>query len=178
MSNQNAAVYTLFNECQDCYKCVRRCPVKSIRVQDGHACILSEKCIDAAMFSIKTQWGNDFFDGFASEAGDAWLSDTIWEALYEADYPVDSIYQYCDVEDDLSAEAHHDLIAFKNECTDTYLSIDCVVDMFIHLMNYHGAQIERIPAPFGTSSTDSVPERGWKRPVRKWARRRSAARAS
>ncbi len=45
MSNQNAAVYTLFNECQDCYKCVRRCPVKSIRVQDGHACVLSEKCI-------------------------------------------------------------------------------------------------------------------------------------
>ena len=38
-------VYTLHNECQDCYKCVRRCPVKSIRVQDGHACILSDKCI-------------------------------------------------------------------------------------------------------------------------------------
>ena len=98
---------------------------------DGHreyvqiwVSVLSEKCIDAARFSIKAQWGNDFFDGFACEAEDAWLSDTVWEALYEADYPVDSIYQYCDVEEDLSAEAHHDLLAFKNECTDTYLSID------------------------------------------------------
>ena len=124
---------------------------------DGHreyvqiwVSILSEQCIEAARFSIKAQWGNDFFDGFACEAEDAWLSDTVWEALYEADYPVDSIYQYCDVEDGLSAEAHHDLLAFKNECTDTYLSIDCVVDMFIHLMNYHGAQIQRIPAPFET----------------------------
>lgn len=45
MSNKNAVVYTLFNECQDCYKCVRRCPVKSIRIQEGHACVLSEKCI-------------------------------------------------------------------------------------------------------------------------------------
>ena len=45
MSNKNAVVYTLFNECQDCYKCVRRCPVKSIKIQEGHACVLSEKCI-------------------------------------------------------------------------------------------------------------------------------------
>ena len=45
MNNKNSLVYTLFNECQDCYKCVRRCPVKSIRIQDGHACILPEKCI-------------------------------------------------------------------------------------------------------------------------------------
>ena len=45
MSENNGIVYTLYNECQDCYKCVRRCPVKSIRIQDGHACVLSEKCI-------------------------------------------------------------------------------------------------------------------------------------
>lgn len=43
--NNAGIVYTLHNECQDCYKCVRRCPVKSIRIQDGHAGILSEKCI-------------------------------------------------------------------------------------------------------------------------------------
>ena len=124
---------------------------------DGHkeyvqiwVSVLSEACIDAAIFSIKAQWGDDFFKGFAREPEDAWLSDTVWEALYEADYSVDSIYQYCDVEDNLSAEAHHNLLAFKNECTDTYLSIDCVVDMFVHLMNYHGAQLQRIAAPFKT----------------------------
>ena len=45
MTKISGAVYTLYNECQDCYKCVRRCPVKSIRIQDGHACVISERCI-------------------------------------------------------------------------------------------------------------------------------------
>ncbi len=45
MNENTGIVYTLYNECQDCYKCVRRCPVKSIRIQDGHACVLSDKCI-------------------------------------------------------------------------------------------------------------------------------------
>lgn len=45
MNEITGTVYTLYNECQDCYKCVRRCPVKSIRIQDGHAGVLSEKCI-------------------------------------------------------------------------------------------------------------------------------------
>ena len=45
MNDISGTVYTLHNECQDCYKCVRRCPVKSIRIQDGHACVISEKCI-------------------------------------------------------------------------------------------------------------------------------------
>ncbi len=38
-------VYTLNNECQDCYKCVRRCPVKAIKIQEGHACVLPSRCI-------------------------------------------------------------------------------------------------------------------------------------
>ena len=46
MSENTSIVYTLHNECQDCYKCVRRCPVKSIRIQDGHACVITERCIE------------------------------------------------------------------------------------------------------------------------------------
>ena len=44
MNKQNA-VYTLINECHDCYKCVRECPVKAIKIENGHASVLSEKCI-------------------------------------------------------------------------------------------------------------------------------------
>lgn len=44
MNKQNA-VYTLINECHDCYKCVRQCPVKAIKIENGHASVLSEKCI-------------------------------------------------------------------------------------------------------------------------------------
>ena len=44
MDKQNP-VYTLINECHDCYKCVRQCHVKAIKIEDGHASVIPEKCI-------------------------------------------------------------------------------------------------------------------------------------
>ena len=38
-------VYTEIAECQDCYKCLRECKVKAICIQDGHARIIPEACI-------------------------------------------------------------------------------------------------------------------------------------
>ena len=38
-------VYTLKNECVDCYKCVRQCSMKAIRIENGHASVIPEKCI-------------------------------------------------------------------------------------------------------------------------------------
>ena len=38
-------VYTQETECQDCYKCVRECPVKAIRVENERAYIVAERCV-------------------------------------------------------------------------------------------------------------------------------------
>ncbi|MCU7490447.1 MAG: [Fe-Fe] hydrogenase large subunit C-terminal domain-containing protein [Bacteroidota bacterium] len=38
-------VYTEKANCQDCYKCVRACPVKAIKVEDGSATVMYELCI-------------------------------------------------------------------------------------------------------------------------------------
>ena len=38
-------VYTMQAECQDCYKCIRRCPVKAITVHEGRAQVNSKRCI-------------------------------------------------------------------------------------------------------------------------------------
>jgi NAD-dependent dihydropyrimidine dehydrogenase PreA subunit len=38
-------IYTEKRECQDCYKCVRSCPVKAIKVEGGYASIVPELCI-------------------------------------------------------------------------------------------------------------------------------------
>jgi len=38
-------VYTKRNKCADCYRCVRSCPVKSIRIIDDTAEVIGEKCI-------------------------------------------------------------------------------------------------------------------------------------
>ena len=38
-------VFTLKTECNDCYKCIRDCHVKAIRIQGGSASVINEKCI-------------------------------------------------------------------------------------------------------------------------------------
>ena len=44
MNNQHP-VYTLIIECHDCYRCVRDCPVKAIKIENNHASVIPEKCI-------------------------------------------------------------------------------------------------------------------------------------
>lgn len=39
------AIYTELTACQDCYKCLRECPVKAIQISDGHAKVMRELCI-------------------------------------------------------------------------------------------------------------------------------------
>ncbi len=43
--NNVSPVYTLKNECHDCYKCVRECHIKAIKVSDGSASVIDNKCI-------------------------------------------------------------------------------------------------------------------------------------
>ena len=38
-------VYTEITECQDCYKCIRKCPVKAIRVENSHARVIPHMCV-------------------------------------------------------------------------------------------------------------------------------------
>jgi iron only hydrogenase large subunit-like protein len=38
-------IYTATTECQDCYKCIRGCPVKAIKVAGGYATIESDRCV-------------------------------------------------------------------------------------------------------------------------------------
>lgn len=45
MNPSNLPVFTRFAECQDCYKCVRGCPVKAIKVEKHHASIIPDLCI-------------------------------------------------------------------------------------------------------------------------------------
>jgi len=45
MTPQLHAIYTERRECQDCHKCIRECPVKAIRVQDGYARVVPDMCV-------------------------------------------------------------------------------------------------------------------------------------
>lgn len=43
--NKTFPVYTVETECQDCYKCLRHCPVKAIKVENGRATVIPGACI-------------------------------------------------------------------------------------------------------------------------------------
>lgn len=45
MSDREYPLYTIKNNCMDCYKCVRRCPVKAIKIEDNSAQIVPDLCI-------------------------------------------------------------------------------------------------------------------------------------
>jgi len=45
MMNNTYPIYTGITDCQDCYKCVRNCPVKAIHIQDGKASVIPDDCI-------------------------------------------------------------------------------------------------------------------------------------
>ncbi len=42
---QSIPVFTTENECQDCYKCVRHCHCKAIRIVNGKASVIPEACV-------------------------------------------------------------------------------------------------------------------------------------
>ena len=42
---QTPVLYTEKNDCQDCYKCVKECPTKSIKIEDSSASIMYDYCI-------------------------------------------------------------------------------------------------------------------------------------
>jgi iron only hydrogenase large subunit-like protein len=43
--NREYPIYTEETDCRDCYKCVRRCPVKAIKIENGRATVMAERCI-------------------------------------------------------------------------------------------------------------------------------------
>lgn len=43
--NKQQPIFTERTECQDCYKCIRGCPVKAIKIEQGVASVMDDLCI-------------------------------------------------------------------------------------------------------------------------------------
>lgn len=58
--HRNFPIFTVENDCQDCYKCVRACPVKAIQIREGKAqvlpdlCVLCGRCVEVCPVRAKT----------------------------------------------------------------------------------------------------------------------------
>ncbi len=44
-TNSSKPIYTETAQCQDCYKCLRQCSVKAIKIENGHAMIMPDLCV-------------------------------------------------------------------------------------------------------------------------------------
>ena len=112
------------------------------------------KFLEEAEKEVQKQWGERFFEGFAHDPEEAWLRDEVWEALYEADFPIEVIFNTCDLEDEgYPWSLYSDILEFRDKGSHNNLSIECVVEMYIWLMNYNGARLTKIPDPFKTRGT-------------------------
>ncbi len=61
-----ALVHTVKDLCRVCYTCVRECPVKAIRIVDGQAEVVPERCIVASMLK-KLGFGRVFEVGMGAD---------------------------------------------------------------------------------------------------------------
>ena len=44
-TDRSKLVYTVKNKCRVCYTCVRECPAKAIKIINGQAEVINERCI-------------------------------------------------------------------------------------------------------------------------------------
>ena len=56
-------VFTVKDRCRVCYTCVRECPVKAIKIMNGQAEVMSERCIGCGnCVKVCSQEAKVFFD--------------------------------------------------------------------------------------------------------------------
>ncbi|HBF87486.1 MAG TPA: histidine kinase [Bacteroidales bacterium] len=62
-AKRNKLVFTVKDKCRVCYTCVRECPVKAIKIINGQAEVLSERCIGCGnCVNVCSQGAKVFFD--------------------------------------------------------------------------------------------------------------------
>lgn len=62
-------VYTVKDLCRVCYTCVRECPVKAIRIVDGQAEVLADRCIACGNCTIVCKQGAKVYDRSIDQVG-------------------------------------------------------------------------------------------------------------
>jgi len=62
MLEKRGLVYTVKDLCRVCYTCVRECPVKAIRIVDGQAEVVAERCIGCGNCTIVCSQGAKVYE--------------------------------------------------------------------------------------------------------------------
>lgn len=96
-----------------------------------------------AQKKIKAIYGEHFFDGMADQYEEPHFSDDVWQALKDSNYPIERMWETEDWND--WSECHSiDEVLAVDACPS--LSLSFIMDAFIWLLNWQGAEITRLDA--------------------------------
>ena len=101
-----------------------------------------------AQKKIKAIYGDHFFDGMAEQYEEPHFSEDVWQALKDSNYPIERMWETEDWNDWSDCNSIDEVLA-----ADEYpsLSISFIMDVFIWLLNWQGAEITRL------DSKDDIP---------------------
>ena len=96
-----------------------------------------------AQKAIKEIYGPTFFeDDFANDFEDPTFKPEIWQALKDSNYPIERLIQYEEVNDWSGITSIDEMLSIDSR---PHLAIEFVMDAFIWLLNWKGAEITVLP---------------------------------
>ena len=101
-----------------------------------------------AQKKIKAIYGDHFFDGMADQYEEPHFSEDVWQALKDSNYPIERMWETEDWNDWSDCNSIDEVLA-ADGCPS--LSISFIMDVFIWLLNWQGAEITRL------DSKDDIP---------------------
>lgn len=101
-----------------------------------------------AQQAIKFEYGEHFFDGMADQYEEPHFSEDVWQALKDSNYPIERMWETEDWNDWSECNSIDEVLA-ADACPS--LSLSFVIDAFIWLLNWKGAEITRL------DSKDDIP---------------------
>lgn len=96
-----------------------------------------------AQKKIKAIYGDHFFDGMADQYEEPHFSEDIWQALKDSNYPIERMWETEDWNDWSECNSIDEVLAV-DACPS--LSLNFIMDTFIWLLNWQGAEITRLDA--------------------------------
>lgn len=94
-----------------------------------------------AQKALKAEYGEYFFNGMADDYNEPYFSEEVWQALRDSAYPFERMQEY-EENNDWSEEHSIDEALAVDPCP--CLSLSFVIDAFIWLHNWKGAEITRL----------------------------------
>lgn len=98
----------------------------------------SEQHLIDAQRRIKNYYGSNFFTEMADDYLESYFSETVWKALIETNYPIQNLKATLDGYD---LDGLNSIEEFLKVIPNPVVNIELVIDAFIWLLNFAGAEI-------------------------------------